>query len=386
MPIPKPYFELNDVTHIGGRTWLPLRQCLSKTIEAKMPNVIELDEWSGIATAAINNNQRDLADNLQWSNGLNLNSHRAGMETWGYYAADVFHVGSTLIGINLVIDHYVEEEDYSIWNLHPDLVVALDLVREGDRWYRPKEGWVEVVRLSKNEHGGPKSIEIKAEFLNDYLTARDMSLYCSSYYERKMVTSTKPDFGATGIGLIEDGRDTRELIVTDAKYPHTKGHFWVRGALWRTEWLTQGNVSPRVRGDPDLYEITFALANDGTRTVASALDGEAGWLYFDPKVVATLLEHRGGKLSWYTQETGSLGATSFGVHFGINELGLITVYAKDIGQLPPWEQRIWSACNKTPEGGVSAELFAAQMQVKPASTVAPESDLLKSAGTTRHYI
>ncbi|MFT5394151.1 MAG: hypothetical protein ACI8PT_004358 [Gammaproteobacteria bacterium] len=66
------------------------------------------------------------------------------------------------------------------------------------------------------------------------------------------------------------------------------------------------------------------------------------------------------------------------------------MFAKDIGQLAPWEQRIWSAHNVTPEGGVSAELFAAQMEVNPASTVAPETRLesalaeLDSAFTKKH--
>jgi hypothetical protein len=80
-------------------------------------------------------------------------------------------------------------------------------------------------------------------------------------------------------------------------------------------------------------------------------------------------------LDWYSQETGSLGATTSTVHFGINALGLITVYAKDIGSLQHWEQRLWSAHNVTPEGGVSRELFAAQMEVKPAATTAPEREL-----------
>jgi hypothetical protein len=83
------------------------------------------------------------------------------------------------------------------------------------------------------------------------------------------------------------------------------------------------------------------------------------WLYFDPTIVAALLRHRGGRLRWLTAETGGLGATSHGVHFGVNRLGLITVYAKDIGGLQAWEQRLWSAHNVTPDGGVSRELFAA---------------------------
>jgi hypothetical protein len=91
-----------------------------------------------------------------------------------------------------------------------------------------------------------------------------------------------------------------------------------------------------------------------------------------------LLRYRGASLQWTSEETCTLGATAFGVPAGINALGLITAYAKDIGRLQAWEQRLWSAHNLTPEGGVSRELFAAQMEVRPAATVAPEAEL---AGT-----
>lgn len=86
----------------------------------------------------------------------------------------------------------------------------------------------------------------------------------------------------------------------------------------------------------------------------------------------SLLRHRGGRLHWTSEETGALGATGTTFQFGINRLGLITVFAKDICDLAHWEQRIWSAHNVTPEGGVSRELFAAQMDVMPAHTKAPE--------------
>ena len=131
----------------------------------------------------------------------------------------------------------------------------------------------------------------------------------------------------------------------------------------------------RVRGDKDPHATTFALKNDGTRATGDQLDGVMSWLYFEPTLVSTLLRHRGAQLHWYSQETGGLGATSWTVQFGINTLGLITVYAKEIGRLPPWEQRLWSAHNVTPDGGVSRELFAAQMEVKPAATTAPEKEL-----------
>jgi len=35
---------------------------------------------------------------------------------------------------------------------------------------------------------------------------------------------------------------------------------------------------------------------------------------------------------------------------------------KDIAYLPEWQQRIWSAFNVSPEGGVSDELLASQCE------------------------
>jgi hypothetical protein len=203
-----------------------------------------------------------------------------------------------------------------------------------------------------------------------------MELYCSSYRERIAVTATKPALGWEEDQFQEEsGRDRREGLTINATYPYPAGHFWTRGALWRTEWVAAGTLSTRVRGDVDPHTTTFALENDGTRALAGQLAGAMSWLYFDPVIVAALLRHRSGKLRWATGETGVLGATNYGVHFGVNRLGLITVFAKDIGGLQAWEQRLWSAHNVTPDGGVSRELFAAQMEVNPAATVAPEIEL-----------
>lgn len=68
---------------------------------------------------------------------------------------------------------------------------------------------------------------------------------------------------------------------------------------------------------------------------------------------------------------------SWNVHFGINQLGLVNVYAKDIAGLPDWVQRIWAGHNIPPDGKVSYELLEAQVHAYPASTQAPEDYLRK---------
>jgi len=61
----------------------------------------------------------------------------------------------------------------------------------------------------------------------------------------------------------------------------------------------------------------------------------------------------------------------------VNDIGLVTVYAKD-GILAEWKQRIWAGFNVSPEGGVSKELLAAQAEGTPAATQAPEAFLPKA--------
>jgi hypothetical protein len=68
-------------------------------------------------------------------------------------------------------------------------------------------------------------------------------------------------------------------------------------------------------------------------------------------------------------------SSDYGVHFGVNALGLINVYAKDIALLPEWQQKVWAGYNVSPEGKVSEELLASQMKAEPANTRAPEGFL-----------
>ena len=91
-------------------------------------------------------------------------------------------------------------------------------------------------------------------------------------------------------------------------------------------------------------------------------------------MIPLLAHRRGGSLQWYTRDTGAIRCSpaASSVHFGVNPLGLLNVYAKDIALLPPWQQHLWAGCNLTPEGGVAQELLQAQALGEPAETQAPE--------------
>jgi hypothetical protein len=170
-------------------------------------------------------------------------------------------------------------------------------------------------------------------------------------------------------------------FFTESWTSQYKGRKLVRihGELWRDEWVEPADHSPRVRGDelPSLsYFVTDAA---GTRCNAEKLKGSGLWLWFRPEVISALSHQRGGEIRWYTRDTGGVtcSPSTSRVHFGVNSIGLVNAFAKDIGRLPQWIQTIWAGFNVGPEGGVSQELLASQAEGRPAKTHAPEQQIAR---------
>ena len=323
-------------------------------------------------------------------------------------------------GIYPVLIQSFECGEKSVWNLHQDIVVALKLFRKGDTWIRPDEDDVEVVRLTRDAEGKPQKMEIKNEFLKDYLCARQMGLYVLTYRARKMFFQNKPNIGwnkgcsevildngkwwgtynettENGLPLGEkalvinatrtdiDSEDdvpvmdfpkddciqttTKEVSISGKNVVHM---LW--GELWKNELILPGSESVRVRGDEPTKVPSFIIEASGKSVPSSELKDGMRWLWFDAEVANALLAKKRGFLVWYTLETGAIGCgQENSVHFGINDLGHITVYAKDIAFLPIWIQQIWAGYNISPDGGgVAKELMMSQVEAKPASSQAPE--------------
>ncbi|MBB5747046.1 hypothetical protein [Brevundimonas variabilis] len=259
------YFEMADVPASASRTWIPLRE--NSDVDLDTPaDLISASVFTGVATLAVYAGQSENAGRLDWSD-LNLQPHRAHVWTDGYHPADIYldNRFEEPLGINLVIDQDLEGAADGVWHLHSDVVLALRLSRDGDTWFRPEEGWVEVIRLIR-EDDRPVRLEIRAEFLADYLAARSMTLYLSSYHERIVVTPSAPTFSWPEEGFaLEKGRDTHEGRIATQRNLGVPGEgFRIAGALWRTEWFEPGDFSPRVRGDPDPIPSLSRPAREAT--------------------------------------------------------------------------------------------------------------------------
>lgn len=405
-------------------TWVPLRASVENE-NGNVKNIGYSNEFFGCGSVAFSPENREIAEELSWGDiGLSSTIGPYAYEDGFYSTIDEYQYNDKEpIGVHLVLELLLPVVGGRQWILNPDLVAALHLIKEGDNWVRPEENFVVVAREILDENGEQRLIEIKREYLLDYLAARNLALRLSYYRQRvENVTSLETSdyagleghqeerdggryellirdindvFGGswamfrtwrTDVDEEEDapvmGPETNENTDYESSQGHKGGYEGVRveGEFWRDEWIDHQGTSTRVRGDADNNLPQFIVETDGTRLPSAELNSEdiGRWLWFRSSIVNELLELRGFSLGWYTAETGSIKSTSgYSIHFGINSSDLITIYAYDIARLPAWEQHIWAAQNVVPDGKVSSELLDSQVKAQPASTHAVEELLLE---------
>ena len=306
--------------------------------------------------------------------------------------------------------------------LHQDLALTLGLKREQGVWIRPAEGY-EIVARETRATGRPTLIQIGSGHMKDYLCARALGLMVVTYRSRTAILSRSdgiswPDgnveeteggdrwvgqvteihegggpYGAetavfhiarTDVDGGEDvpvmGRPNDDNVSSRSWRKRDSGRklYCVSGELWRMQWIPPGSASPIVRNDDRAPAESFIVDADGKEERGPQLGAEGRWLWFSPELATAMAQRRGGRLEWYSRETGALGCSGCDVHFGVNASGLLNAYAKDVVELPGWLQRVWAGHNVRPEGGVSEELLASQVKAEPAETLSPEALLGRS--------
>lgn len=407
--------------------WLPLRAVQTVFAEGQWGHLGFRKEYFGAGSILAPTFEKASVEKLGWGDiGV---SHDQGpyIQDDSYISSEIYeHYNFKVNGLHLVLQQRSIPGETTQWHLHQDFVLAFRLKRETDSrgrdvWVCPEEDYTAVARLQRDEYGSPVLMEVRAEYLRDYMCARGMGLYITSYRERTEVVQD--------VAHIQ-WKDNPETIESPGvrwegrKYAiHEGGHLFgsemhvthmsrtdvdpdedvptfdfpkpdeiesrsgtvqregdklyrITGELWKNEWIEPGQQSPRIRGDKLSPTVFFVVDAAGNQESRETLKGEGRWLWFRPEVVATLAHRRGGSLGWHTRDTGRIACShGHGVPFGVNKLGFITVYAKDIALLPDWQQKIWAGYNVGPEGKVSEELLASQMRARPAKTQAPEKFL-----------
>lgn len=408
----------------ANSTWVPLR-AICENEKDDVRSVGYVSEFFGCNAIAFAPEHKEFATELSWSEiGISLEHRPYAYDSGHYSPVEEYEWNEKEpIGVHFIFDHPQPVIGGRKWIINPDLIIALRLVKENNSWVRPEEDFVEVIRESFDDEGNHIQIEIKREFLIDYLAARNLSLRLSYYRQRVENVETLKNSEYAGLESYQEERDqgqfelrvnslndvyggswasfrvwrtdvdeeddapvmgqeTNENTESESSQGFNYGYRGIRveGEFWRDEWIDHQGISTRVRFDKDRNLPTFIVETDGARMPSAELNNEdvGRWLWFRSGIVNELLKRRGFSLEWYTAETGSINSTSgYRTHFGINSSDLITVYAYDIAKLPSWEQHVWAAYNVVPEGKVSAELLASQVRVRPASTHAVEELLFK---------
>lgn len=410
----KAWFEMRDVIRprLAASMWVPLHvsEDRRKGRHGRPGYESDLNAIRSLAVPLSNRAEGDKLTFNELSQG-----YRSSAWDSEYSPVDEYQLGDGPRGVHLALVQSFSGPEDAVWSLNQDLVFALELVREGDQWIRPAEGYAVVAELRRNSEGKPHGLYIRPEFLRDYLAARSMALRIVQFRQRLAVVDDVAPIGwtnAPAVEMVEGGKfegrawpiggDTVAVFTvrrTDVwgedevpvlgrstddnttgeshsfRRPSTNLHF-AEGEFRREEWFEPGSASPRVRYDDPPSGVTFAVDPAGKRASSNDLKSEeiGLWLWFKPDVIPAILRIRGSSLEWHTATTGTVRPTPTDhLHFGINERDLVVVYAYDVARQDEWLRVIWAGFNVAPDGPLPPELHASQVRAEPAETLAPEA-------------
>lgn len=319
---------------------------------------------------------------------LGCDAMRGGIDFYSYYIGEdgtyspadqirgVGEFSMEVCGVLPVLDQYI---DFSyVWHLNQDIVIALKLFKKNGYWIAPEDDYAEIARIKLDANTRePSILSIKNDYLKDYLCAKKMGLYINIYRSRMMVVNIdekeildlKQDY------VQEEGENYRwqceKSYIGSEKGTLIK--FW--GELWKSDWVDPATKSHYVRGDKR-EDLIFCYDAGGAEASIDKLIFEIRYLWFKPECILTLLDTKASSLKWYTKDTGHVECSpGKRVKFGIHESGYINVYAREIGLLPHWQQKIWHGFNVTPGNGLAKELYEINYGDKWLKTTSPEKSL-----------
>ena len=418
------WFELTDRRRrlFSRNVWIPVYGTVHPKRLGQYPDIGHIEETLIVDSAVVFNDKREKAEELDWHGWLPDNTFPYLEDGGQYFEANSFHDDSEeRLGLRLVLWHYLNTAHPRQVIINQDFVLAYGLLEEDDYWLRPNEGYEQVIKLTRGDDGTIEFVEIRAEYLKDYLAARNASLRLYYYRERRAILQDDPKFewpedcslvsephdrlvvqsseiGASGDppgttwvlfkawrtdvdpeeevpDFSENDDEATETETTEGVRENQGGRFLVAGKMWRGEWIEPAEKSCRIGyREPDEALMVQLDGGGGKVDLKSLNHEEVGkYLWFKPAVVNDLFSRRGATMRWYTRDTGGISPSpNWLLHIGVNKLGLINAYAYDVARRPLWERRIWVAHNCRPDGGVSAELMDAQISCQPAGTKSPE--------------
>lgn len=381
----KEWFELKDYIDqkADKQVWVPLRSSRKYISEGEYGCLGFKEEYFGSTSILIKKEDAEKAKKLEWIDVGLIRGHKGNPYEDEYKPAHYFECDG-IEGENLIIAHEIGGEYCNNWYISPDLLSTLELVQENDNWFAYNRGHEEVIKLHKNQNGCVDEILIRLNYLKDYLCVRDRILFISSYksrtevleneikvdWELEKIIDNKDGIKWSGrmwpihegsshrfgekMAIFHVGRTNIDFNEDVPEYPfstnetNVESKNWIRGfkgkklyriegEVWKNDFVFPALKSSIILNDEAHEEYSYIVDAAGSKEKAKNLIDSGKYLWFKPEVVNSILANKETSLSWYTKDTGGIGFTRWGlIHFGINQIGLITVYAKDVVLLPDW--------------------------------------------------
>ena len=287
------WFEMKDFRRkkMATSVWIPLRAI--DEIEKYSRSGFEgyKVEFFGAGSLVIPVDKKEKAEKkLGWMDIGISHNHHGSVKNGKYIPTDIYEdYSGEWTGVHPVLVQRFNRNEIDEWHVHQDFVITLGLKREGDVWVSTTEGYMEVVRLWRHEDRRPYLLEVRLEHLKDYLCARQMALYVTSYRSREMILANASSIGWSETSLSDtshedhwEGRvleiheggfefgaevgvfhaprtdvDAKEDVPTfdlenqeavDSKSCRNKFQgrklYRIQGELWRNEWIDPASESP----------------------------------------------------------------------------------------------------------------------------------------------
>ena len=423
------WLELTNIRSLkyDRQAWIPIYGFKYGAKNLKFPKIDHYEEFQEFRGAVIFDKYKPVAEKItSWDTWSNDEYYPFYSSDYPYLEAHQFgESDENPIGFRLVVSQFLSNDVPAQVHLYQDFVIAYHLIFKDGVWVSPRNDNEKVVRYFFNPNKEVERVELKASYLKDYLAVRGASYRLYYYTGRQFVQRNKPQFDWDEEKIIAELPNDRcsahiefvnkfgERPFTSAVVVETHRHdinfredipnfseksdsgisssskttvdtnkadrYFAYGRMWRGEWISPAD-SVRLIGnskqDEDLYVYTSNTEKKvNLRYLRSEDVGQ--YLWFKPDVIGLLSSNRNGKIRWSGSNLGRFYySIDSKVDFGVNSLGLITVYACDIARLLQWERRIWVSQNCLPEGGLCEELLEFQQECKQPETSSPERNLV----------
>ena len=240
----------------------------------------------------------------------------------------------------------------------------------------------EVVKYASATH-----VQIREDYLRDYLAAHKMLLVRYHYHKRSADVSVRDQFGQERIERPETS-DRHNYQITIVQHDANSASSQLLGRdiiLPYSKPLHEDYVS--LCDDRQKYEkFTCKINEDGSPMEISCdqeSKGHSGHFLTPTFFKKEVLQKYHNKPRFYTIKDNTISHLDlWGIDFDENDDGLIHVWLGDLGRIPHDEQLHWKSYNVTPRSGVNENFLRRQMFAEFTERDCPCDKLLELKNKT----